>query len=168
MQMKYWEMIILALIETGKEIKLKNVLSLRKKMSQADINSEMIKIGKFLQDNGAKKAGPVVTATFAIDTLNGQSILDMEILIPLDKEIAVAGEYTLKPVLHIVNALYARHEGNPSTLQNTYNKMLAYINQNRLQQITAGYNVQIKDMLTGMSPDDMIIDVYIGMNPNIL
>ena len=46
--------------------------------------------------------------------------------------------------------------------------MLAYINQNNLQQITAGYNVQVKDMLPGMSPDDMIIDVYIGMNPNIM
>ncbi len=158
----------MALIEAGKEIKLENVLSLRKKVTQQDVNSEMMKIGKFLQDNGAKKAGPVVTATFAIETLNGQSILDMEILIPLDKEITVLGEYTLKPVFHIVNALYARHEGNPSIIQNTYNEMLAYINQNKLQQITAGYNVQIKDMLPGMSPDDMIIDVYIGMNPNIL
>lgn len=161
-------MIILAIVEAGKEIKLENVLSLRKKMTQEEINSEMMKIGKFLQDNGAKKAGSVVTATFAIETLNGQSVLDMEILIPLDKEIAVSGEYTFKPVFHIVNALYARHEGNPSTLQNTYNEMLAYINQNNLQQITAGYNVQVKDMLPGMSPDDMIIDVYIGMNPNIM
>ncbi|PYG86626.1 effector-binding domain-containing protein [Ruminiclostridium sufflavum DSM 19573] len=156
------------LIEAGKEIRLENVLSLRKKMTQEEINSEMLKIGNVLQDNGAKKAGPVVTATFAIETLNGQSVLDMEILIPLDKKIAVSDEYTQKPVFHIVNALYARHEGNPSTLQNTYNDMLAYINHNKLQQITAGYNVQVKDVLPGMTPDEMTIDVYIGITPNIL
>lgn len=156
------------MVEAGKEFKLENVLSLRKKMTQEEINSEMIKIGKFLQDNGVTKSGPVVNTTFAIETQNGQSILDIEILVPLDKKVELTGEYTFKPVFRIVNAVYARHEGNPVTLQNTYNDMLAYINQNKLQQITAGYNVQVKDVLPGMTPDEMIIDVYIGVNPNVL
>jgi effector-binding domain-containing protein len=158
----------MAIVEAGKEIKLENVLSLRKKMTQEEINSEMMRIGKFFQDNGLRKAGPVVTVTFAIDIENGKNLLDMEILIPMDKKVELPTEYVFKPVFHIVNAVYARHEGNPASIQNTYNDMLAYINQNKLQQITAGYNVQVKDMLPGMTPDDMIIDVYIGVSSNIL
>lgn len=43
--------------------------------------------------------------------------------------------------------------------------MITYIHQNKLrQEITAGYNVQVKDLMPGMTPDDMIIDVYIGAN----
>lgn len=158
----------MAIVEAKKEFKLENVLSLRKKMTQEEINSEMMKIGKLFQDNGIKKAGPVVTVTFAMETKNGQPLLDMEILIPMDKKVELPTEYVFKPVFHIVNAVYARHEGNPANIQNTYNDMLAYINQNKLQQITAGYNVQLKDMLPGMTPDEMIIDVYIGVSPNIL
>lgn len=155
-------------VESGKEFKLENVLSLRKKMTQEEINSEIMKIGKFLQDNGVRKAGPIVTVTFAVDAENGQPLLDMEILVPLDKKIELPGQYVFKPVFHIVNAVYARHEGNPAALQNTYNDMLAYIQKNKRHQITAGYNVQVKDLMPGMTPDDMVVDVYIGVSPNIL
>ncbi len=137
-------------------------------MTQQQINEEMIKIGKLLQDNGAKKQGPIVTITFAIENVNGNHMLDMEILVPIDKKLDLTSEYTLKPAFHIVNAVYARHTGNPAALQNTYNEMLAFIHQNNLQQITAGYNVQVNELLPGMTPNDMIVDVYIGVSPNIL
>ena len=155
-------------VEYGKEFRLENVLSLRKKMTQQQINEEMIKIGKLLQDNEAKKHGPIVTVTFAIENVNGNQVLDMEILVPIDKKLDLPREYTLKPVFKILNAVYARHTGNPATLQNTYNEMLAFIQQNNLQQITDGYNVQVNDLLPGMTPDDMIVDVYIGVSPNTL
>ena len=155
-------------VEYGKEFRLENVLSLRKKMTQQQINEEMIKIGKLLQENEAKKQGPIVTVTFAIENVNGNQVLDMEILVPIDKKLDLPREYTLKPVFKILNAVYARHTGNPATLQNTYNEMLAFIQQNNLQQITDGYNVQVNDLLPGMTPDDMIVDVYIGVSPNTL
>ena len=155
-------------VECGKEFRLESVLSLRRKMTQQQINDEMMKIGKLLQDNEAKKQGPIVTVTFAIENVNGNQLLDMEILVPIDKKLGLTSEYTLKPFFHIVNAIYARHTGDPATLQNTYNEMLAFIQQNNLQQITAGYNVQVNDLLPGMTPDDMIVDVYIGVSPNIL
>lgn len=68
----------------------------------------------------------------------------------------------------MVNAVYAQHNGNPATLQITYDQMAAYINKNKLQQITAGYNVNVKELQPGMSLDEMIVDVYIGVNPNVL
>ena len=158
----------MAIVQAGKEFRMENVLSLRKKMNQEEINLEMMKIGKFLQDKEVKKAGMIVTVTFAIESQNEQPLLDMEILVPMDKKIELPSEYAFKPVFHIVNAVYARHEGNPAALQNTYNDMLSYIQQNKLHQITAGYNVQVKDLMPGMTPDDMVIDVYIGVNPSVL
>ncbi len=86
----------------------------------------------------------------------------------MDKKFDLQSEYTFKPFFHIVNAVYTRHTGNPSTLQNKYNKILAFILQNNLQQIATGYNVQANDLLPGMTPDDMIVNMYIGVSPNIL
>ncbi len=156
------------MIESGKELKLENVLSLRKRMTQGEINNEMVKMGKFLQENGIRKAGPIVTVTFAIEEHYGQHLMDMEILVPIDKVYDFSGEYVNKPLFYISDAVCARHEGNPSTLQNTYNDILAFIQQNKLQQVTAGYNVQVKELLPGMTADEMIIDVYIGVSRNVL
>ncbi|OGO78603.1 MAG: hypothetical protein A2Y23_09975 [Clostridiales bacterium GWB2_37_7] len=58
--------------------------------------------------------------------------------------------------------------GNPALLQNTYNEIMNYLKQNNLQQITAGYNVNVKELQLGQSLDEMIVDVYFGVNPSIL
>ena len=152
----------------GKELKLENVLSLRKKMTQMEIQNEMINIGKHLEENGVKKNGPIVTATHSIEQINNEMLLDMEILVPMDKKLELSGKYKLKEIFHLTNAVYKRHEGNPNNLQITYNEMMEYITQNNLQQITAGYNVSIVDLKPGESLDKMIMDVYIGVNPSIL
>jgi len=155
----------MTVIQTGKELKMENVLSLRKKMRQEEVQQEMIKIGRFFEANGIKKSGNIATTTYSIDP---DGTLDIEILIPMDKSVDLPSEYKLKPVFKLVNAVYARHEGNPANLQNVYNEMLAYIKEKNLQQITTGYNVTVKDITPGMSIDEVVIDVYIGVSENIL
>ncbi len=152
-------------IETNKNITLENLLSLRKKMLSTEINEEMIKISKLFAANGIKKAGPIVTTTFAVLENN---VLDMEILVPMDKIFELPNEYKFKPKFKLTNAIYARHCGNPAFLQEVCNEMVEFISRNGLQQITPGYNVTVKDLLPCMSVDDCIIDVYIGVSDNIL
>ncbi len=156
------------IIENNKELRLENVLSLRKKMRQADVQQEMMKIGEFFKKNNIKKNGPIVTATFNIEKINEEPILDMEILVPMDREVNLSGEYRFKKTFHLINAVSIRHHGDPNLLQNTYNELMTYIKKNGLQQITTAYNVNIKDLEPGQSLSEMVIDVYIGINPSIL
>lgn len=157
-------------IEMGKELKLNNVISLRKKMTQEKVEKEMIKIGNFINENNLKKNGSVVTATFQVEMNNGQPIMDMEILVPVDREVELSNtsEYKFKKVFHLVNAVYARHIGNPMLLQSTYNEIMDYINKNNLQPITAAYNATVSEIREGQALDDFIVDVYVGVNPNRL
>lgn len=157
-------------IEIGKELLLKNVLSLRKKMTQTDINFEMTKIKNFFEANKVNKAGSVITTTHSIEIDRGIPVLDMEILVPMDRYLKdqIPKEYKIKPVFKISNALYVRNEGNPSNLERVYKDLTEYITENGLQQITSSYNVTVKEILPGMALDEAIIDVYIGINPNIL
>ncbi|MGH4119266.1 hypothetical protein [Clostridium sp.] len=87
---------------------------------------------------------------------------------PLDKEIEVTGEYTLKKQFLLTNALKATHTGNTALLQNTYNLINSHIIENKLQQITASYNVTVKDIMDPSKIDELVIDIYVGINPCIL
>lgn len=137
-------------------------------MQQHLVEKEMQKIGVYLQKNNSKKAGPLITTTFNIENIDGEQLLDMEILVPIDKEIEVLEKYQFKKKFHLLNAVYARHEGNPKFLQETYNKLMKYIQINNLVQITSAYNVNVKDPTSAEDFDDMVIDIYIGVSPNIL
>mgnify|MGYP000972065557 CR=1 FL=1 len=157
-------------IEVGKELILENVLSLRKKLTQEEINSEIANIKKYFELNGIGKAGPIVTSTHSVEMERGVAILDMEIIIPMDRNFAdvTKSDYKIKPVFKIANAIYVRNQGNPSQLEQIYKEMMSYIQKNGLQQITPSYNVTVKEILPGMDLNEAIIDVYIGINPNIL
>ena len=152
-------------IETGKSIRFENVASFRKKMKESEIQ---MSVGKFINDlkqSGAQKNGPMITATFGMEEINGERILDMEFLVPLDRSIELNKEYIFKPIFHLMHAIYTRHVGKSSVIQKTYTDLIEYIRQNRLQQITVAYNVNDDNVRLG---DDQIIDVYIGVNPSVL
>jgi DNA gyrase inhibitor GyrI len=61
-----------------------------------------------------------------------------------------------------------RHTGDPARLQETVNALTAYIQERGLTPITAAYNATVKEAKTPLEVDDMMVDVYIGISPNIL
>ena len=156
------------MIQQNKQLRMENVLSLRRKMTQIEMQQEMSSIGGFLKKQGVSKSGPVVTATFQVEEQNGQQIMDIEILVPLDQPIEPSKAYTFKPIFNLVNALYIRHEGSPVYFQDTVNQLNEYINKNNLQVITATYSVMIKEAANEKELNDMIIDLYVGINTSIL
>lgn len=150
------------------ELKFENLLSLKGKIRQSDIPDEMMKIGKYLRKKGIRKKGPIITTTFDMEMVDEEPILDMEILVPLNKHLELDEGYKLKKTFNLVNAVSIRHEGDPNQLQDAYNRLLSYIETNRLQRITPVYNVYVNDLTAEQSLEEMIIDVYIGINPSIL
>jgi effector-binding domain-containing protein len=150
------------------EYKMENVLSIRKKITQQEIQQTLADMGNVIATLGVNKNGPLVTTTFGMEQTPTGPVLDMEILVPLDKEVTVQEPYIQKPLFHLKYAIHARHEGNPQSLQNTLSQMLAYIQENKLTQITSVYSVNIKELKPGDSMDDMVTDLYIGVNPSLL
>ncbi|WBW97678.1 AraC family transcriptional regulator [Oceanirhabdus sp. W0125-5] len=155
-------------IRENQEIKFENLLSFRGKMTQQELTNEMMKIGQVLKDLGVKKNGPIISTTFSVELIDGQQVMDSEFLIPLDKEVELPKEYSFKKVFHLVNALCIRHNGNPNLIQNTYNQLNTFIQENRLQPITSGYNIPVNEVTDPSKLDEVIIDVYIGVNPCII
>lgn len=155
-------------IEQNQQLIMENVLSFRGKVTQQQIQEEMIKIGEMMQKLGVKQGGPITTATYSVEEDEFGQVMDIEILVPLDRKVELPLEYTFKPIIKLVNALCARHIGDPGLLSNTVNELNNYIIKNNKQVITATYNVTVKDAMRQEEIDDMIIDVYVGCNPCIL
>lgn len=154
-------------IENEKSIRFENLMSLRKKMDSNQVNSEIIKIAKFLDSNGINKNGPMITATFGEEVVDGKHIVDMEILVPIDRKVSLPKPYVFKELFHLVHAVYARNVGDIKNLEKMYYDLQKYIEDNLLQRITAVYLVHVNDEYV-MHGEIPIIDVYIGVNPSIL
>jgi len=46
--------------------------------------------------------------------------------------------------------------------------MVRFINDNGLRQITAAYNVNVRELKPGDSLEEMVVHVYIGVDPSTL
>lgn len=149
-------------------LEMTNVLSYRNKSTQKQLVMVSKEIEELLKNNNAKKVGASVSVTFAIDTTGLEPMLDVEILIPIDKTISVSAPYTIKPVFRLRNAVKIRHKGNPALLQNTANELMEYIKNKGLIPITAGYNVTIQEISSPTDVDSLIVDIYVGVSDNIL
>ena len=68
-------------IQQNKQLRMENILSLRKKATQIQMQQEMTRIGEILTKEGIKKNESVVTATFSVEMQGGQELMDIEILV---------------------------------------------------------------------------------------
>lgn len=152
----------------GQTLEMSNVLSYRAKMTQADLMQKSLEIEKVISDRQARHNGPTVTSTFSIESDTSDPVMDVEILVPLDRTILPPSGYVWKPTFRLTNALMIRHIGHPSGLQATANELNRYIIEHKLIPITGGYNVTIRDAKAPQELDQMEVNIYVGISPNEL
>jgi len=153
-------------INEKKELRLANLVSIRRKMSQRELTEEVKNVKELISHSG-HKAGDLVTATFAAEkNEKGEVIMDVEILCPVDNEISVMQPYILKKELYITNALMSEFSGPASGISSVYNEINKYIMDHNLQPVTAAYTVNKFGSAANGSKAD--IAVYVGINPNVL
>ncbi|GIP17638.1 hypothetical protein J40TS1_32800 [Paenibacillus montaniterrae] len=152
-------------IEQGKTLRYEKVASFRGKLTASEINDALQHFVRKLQESGAQKAGPMISATHSVEIVNGEQMLDIEFLVAIDRVIELNSPYKFKDVFQLVNALYTRYVGDPNKIEDAYNELFTYILRHELQQITSVYNVNVNDdkIQYGESP---FFDLYISINPN--
>ena len=151
---------------------MKNVLSFRGKMTQNEIGQYGKMIEKVILENHVRKIGLPVTATFSGEQgKNGEAVIDIEFLIPVDKEIDnknLTEGYSFKREIFLTNAVKLHHVGHPTKLQHSINELKKYITEHQLVPITVGYNVTVYEPQTPLEMDQTEIDIYVGISPNRL
>lgn len=149
-------------INENQELNVVNLLSYRGKIRQVELENVGKEMEEYIHKVGAKRVGDTIIATYDVES----DEIDIELLIPIDKSIALTDKFVFKNQLKIVNAVVATYKGHPMGLQQACNQLNQYIVEHKLQPITVGYNVTKKtDMLC---PENTEVDVYVGISPNIL
>ena len=149
-------------IKENQELNVANVLSYKGKVKQAELENVGKEMESYIQKAGAKRVGNPTTATYAVEG----DMIDIELLMPIDKSIDSTDKFVFKNQIKIVNAVVACYKGHPLGLQEACNQLNQYIVEHKLQPITVGYNVTKKtDML---DPENTEVDVYVGISPHIL
>ena len=143
-------------------LEVDNLISFRGQLKQCQLDNIADEMKKYIAFYGARPTGKPITATYSVD--NG--IMDMEILLPLDKEVPTSQKFIFKEKLKIVNEIKISHFGEISSLQLTCNGLNKYIITHKLTPITVGYNV-IRNVENDLN-NNPIIDIYVGISPNIL
>ena len=149
-------------IKANQELYIEKLLSFRGELRQSEVESVAKDMQAYIKNAGAKLVGAPITTTFAIKT----DMLDIEMLMPVDGIIASTSEYRFKDEIKITNAVVASYKGHPTGLQDACNKLNKYMEDHKLQPITTGYNVTLKTDASNLENTE--IDVYVGINPNIL
>ena len=149
-------------IKENQELNVANVLSYKGKVKQAELENVGKEMESYIQKAGAKRVGNPTTATYAVEG----DMIDIELLMPIDKSIDSTDKFVFKNQIKIVNAVVIHYIGNPNELQVAYNELNKYIIDNGLNVITAGYNVTKK--VSSLDINNTEIEIYVGINPNIL
>ncbi len=124
-------------IKENQELNIANVLSYKGKVKQAELENVGKEMESYIQKAGAKRVGNLTTATYAVEG----DMIDIELLMPIDKSIDSTDKFVFKNQIKIVNAVVACYKGHPLGLQEACNQLNQYIVEHKLQPITVGYNV---------------------------
>lgn len=145
-------------IEEKKKLELKNVLFFRKKLEQNEIEAKINQMAKYMEQQGLIQKGSLVTATHGVETIDNKVIIDIEVMIPVDRLIN-DGEYEFYETFTLNNALYIRHLAGIDSLQDTVNYLLKYITDHQLKINSPIYNIQLQSLETG----EIFVDCYIDI-----
>ena len=149
-------------IKQNQELNKEKLLSFRGKIKQSDLESVGKEMESYIKSKGADRVGDPITVTYAIEA----GMIDVELLLQVNSIIPSSEKFVYKDCIKIVNALVAVYKGNPIGLQDAVVQLNTFISEHKLQPITVGYNVTKNVDLS--NPDNTEVDVYVGINPNIL
>lgn len=147
----------------NKKYSVENVLTFRGKVKQELINNIMVKAGETIKKANLEINGPAITAIHSIDNDGSNQLFDFEFIVPINGEMTSVGDYIYKNEFVIENAVMLRHMGNPQNMNSAMQNLAQYIKDNSLKPVTPFYNITVKGATVPSEINEMIVDIYVGI-----
>lgn len=150
-------------IVSNKKYLVEDVLTFRGKVRQETINNIISKSGEVIKKANLVINGPVITAIHSIKNDGSNQLFDFELIVPVSGVMASVDEFIFKDKFMIENALTFRHIGNPQSMNSEMESLARYIKDNKLKPVTPFYNITVKGATVPSELDEMIVDIYVGV-----
>lgn len=124
------------------QLEMHNVLLFRGKLTQEQALILNQNIGEIIARSGVKRQNIFASCTHAAYVDNGELVIDLELLVPLEQPIVVSEEgFSFLPEFVLKNAISVCAESNPRQLQIAVHHLKKYIQEHNLQPTSNAYFV---------------------------
>lgn len=86
----------MSIILTNQQLEINNILSFKGRIIQTELSQIFMQMKNFIEEQGAKCTENLITATYSISNQSGQTIVDIEVLIPINMYISGNDKFKYK------------------------------------------------------------------------
>lgn len=140
-----------------------SVLYYRDKISQENVRNKLELLTQFLAQHNIEHYD-IITATYGGSIVNGEYIVDIEIVCPINSIDFVPNGFTVKPSFIISNALKVTYTGDPRMIGESIKKLYEFVYEKRFKICSGLYNVTRGDSLAVNGTGDSTIDLYLSVD----
>ena len=144
-------------------ISVKNVLSYLTRVGSKSLGDLICHIHRSAEVLDLKVEGKIMFSVIGTHSITEDIVMDIEVLVPVDKAFASTSKYVYKPEFKLENALSIRHYGSYVDLMKTHKLLNDYLTEKKLKAITNTYFVIDKNC-----DNNNVVSLYVGINGNIL
>lgn len=147
----------------NQQLWFENALSYRTRISENSLPELINFVRSNIDAMDLSITGNIVFTVYEKIKDDDVSILGVEFIIPVDKRFKSNSRYVFKPKFKLENAVLYKYSGKIKNLSEAVEVLSSYIIQKNLQAITDAYYCVKK-----ITDDTGIIDIYVGINGNLL
>lgn len=147
-------------------LEFQNVLSFRGKITQQELENKPQEMGEIIIQNGATKIGPYLLATHGVEPGLLSLLLDVELLIPIDRLFEPPEEYAILDFFCLNDALKITHKGPQTSIESTLNELSQYISGHHLVPTSPVYSVLQENAFLSFGTVAMEVDLYVSVKSN--
>ena len=142
----------------------RNLLCCSTKFDPDGITRALLEINELLGNNNISRNDTTIYLSF-----NNKEDLTINIYLSLKKKITdIKDTFWLKERIFLIQAVRTRHEGELYTLRDSFFKILQYLDTHQLSPITPFCCKVLAGLENPEDIRDMIVDIYVGINGNIV
>lgn len=146
-------------------IDIENVLSYKTTVDVTKLGSLIGYVRRNADALEQEVNGKIIFTAFESIGDMSRKVLDVEILLPVNKPFKSTDRYVFKPKFKLVNAISARFCGLRTGITSINAEMTRYLAANNLSAIS---NIYYVDANSRDNADDEIFDAYVSVNENVV
>lgn len=150
-------------IITKQQLMLDNLLSYKTRVEKHRLPELIRFAAENIDAMDLRKCGDTIFSIQEEISEPGISIVDVELLIPVDRSFGSSVRYVFKPVFRLENAVLMKYCGTFSGLSDAKAELAEYLARSGFQPLTKAYCV-----VRNQSGENCVLDIMIGINGNSL
>ncbi|SFR80971.1 hypothetical protein [Anaeromicropila populeti] len=151
------------LIEEGYNLFFENVVVYRARLKQEDFQDAIQNVMTQIFNSGAKLEGKMMTVSHDSNWEDGQLVVDIEYILPIDKKIELTGKYKVINGYKFEKFILWKYCGSQDEFQSALCKFNQYLVEEKISPSTPMHIAYDTNMIEGKLFKEIKVEAIIGI-----